>query len=501
LTGLHARARRHIRSRSGHVFDIDEDRVFEATQHHIDYTYNGTSLSGLIKFDDCTDYGVSEESEKQLLQVEVRRLIQVAKGNQAFMFSSSGLLKEIDKDGKGFQEVSNLADQMFCNLEIIRHDNARISLEHCSEDIEESLGHFKRSRRLLMSRFRQDRTRVQGSLPKLLEPPERNQQLYFALVDYIIGSVARVIVRTATSSYWHQQCLSVLAQWSTKLKTLSYDPVRYANLCLDTGESVVEQMNSESATKQTFFLKIRLGPDSSEQKDVETLETETDVSGRYYREKTFFRKSLRYIVRDTIKSLLNPDVSSSAASCFETCAVIYRTGLDSVLTTLSNDRAGQISACSDTFGVKCSYAALELVMRNIRLLLPRSKPANLADINDKLTTLRVEWPEKDVTSVLKYTKIYISEMDDLISVSVPMGLISAYIARTLDNLVSLAGSGADDDDPIIQFEAPPKDFGALLTISTADWLKKERIMSQGVYRDDDIRPVSLSPMRLGIRGT
>jgi hypothetical protein len=500
LTGLHARARRHIKPREGHIFNINEEKVYEATQHHVNYTYNGTTLSGLAKYDDCTDYGISEENERKLLRVEVQRLIQVAQDNEPFMFSSNGLLTEIDTEGKVFQEVSYLADQMSCNLEIIRHDNSRTALEHCPEDVEATIGHFKRSRRILMSRFKQDQTRVQGSLPKILEPEERNQQLYFALVDYIIGSVARVIVRTATSSYWNQQCLSILAQWATKLKILSYDPVRYANLCLDTGESVVEQMNSAYGTKQAFFLKIRLGPDSSEEKDVETLETETNVSSRYYAEKTFFRGHLRYLVRDTINSLLTPDVSSAAASCFETSVVIYRTGLDNVLTTLTNDRAGQISACSDTFGVKCSYTALELVVRNIRLLTRRSKTFDRAYVNERLTTLKLELPETGLFAGISQCRNFISEMDDLISVTAPMTLISAYCARYLDNLVGLAGSGTDDDDPIVQFDAPPKDFGALLTISTADWRKKERIMSQGIYRDDDIRPVSLSPMRLGFRG-
>ena len=263
---------------------------------------------------------------------------------------------------------------------------------------------------------------------------------------------------------------------------------------------MIEQLNSGFATKQAFFLKIRLGPDSSEQKDVDTLDTETDVSGRYYREKTFFRHRLRYMIRDTIQSLLNPDVSSSAASCFETCAVIYRTGLDGVLTTLSNDRAGQISACSDAFGVKCFYTALELVVRNVKLLRSRSTPADMSVRQDRQSTLKLEWPKTSSSADLNHVKMHISEMDDLISVAAPMTLASAYCARSLNNLVGLAGSGTSDDDPIVQFDAPPKNFGALLTLSTADWLKKEHIMSQGNYRDDEIRPVSGSPMRLGIRG-
>lgn len=152
-------------------------------------------------------------------------------------------------------------------------------------------------------------------------------------------------------------------------------------------------------------------------------------------------------------------------------------GLDSVLTTLCNDRSGQISACSDTFGVKCAYKALELVVWNIRHF-PHHSALDLCHFNDELTTLKLGWPATDPSKVLDHAKIFISKMDDLTSVVVSMTLMSTYRTRYLDNLVGLVGSGTDDEDPIVKFNAPLKEFGALLTVSTADWRKKERCLSQ-----------------------
>jgi hypothetical protein len=195
-------------------------------------------------------------------------------------------------------------DQILTNFQIIKHDNARISLEHFSGDKETVIKDFKSSKQRLISRYKRDRTHVLGCEPKMIEPPERNEKVYFALVDYITSSVGKILVRTASSSYWMKQNLSILAQWRTKLKLLSHNPSHYALRSLDDGDQLVQQMNTGFELKQAFFLKIRLAPDASEHKDVDTLDTETDVSARYYSEKTLFRQSIIWLFEYAGRTLL-----------------------------------------------------------------------------------------------------------------------------------------------------------------------------------------------------
>ena len=490
------RIRRDIKPRKGHIFDLKESEIFEVTQHHVEYTYSGTTLKGLAKFDNTRDYGITEDLEKELLKLEVKQLLEDIVDEKPYLFSSEGLLSSTDSNT--FEDVSNVVDQILCNLDIIKHDNARISLEHFTGDKENIIADFKRSKQKLISRYKQDRTHVVGCEPKIIEPPERNEKVYFALVDYITGSVGRLIIRTATSGYWMKQTLSILAQWRTKLKVLSHHPSHYALRSLDDGDQFVQQMKTGFELKQAFFLKIRLAPDA-EHKDVDTLETETDVSTRYYSEKTLFRQNLIWLFKYAARTLLNSDISSAPAGCFETCTLVYKIGLDGIPTVISNDREGEISVSSDSVRVNCSYGALDLLIRNAKALTSE-EPTPSNTTRDIRSIINWEWSPGEGREGTRSAKIETSSMDQLISLVIPLGLTSPHTSGTIDNLISLAGSGTEEEDLIVQFEPPPKGFQALFTISTAEWELKQRTLARGRYHDPEIRPVSGFPMKFGLRG-
>jgi hypothetical protein len=289
-----------------------------------------------------------------------------------------------------------------------------------------------------------------------------------------------------------RQTLSVLAQWRTKLKVLSHNPAHFALRSLDDGDQLVQHLNQGFELKQAFFLKIRLAPDATEHKDIDTLDTETDVTARYYNEKTFFRQRLIWLFKYAARPLLNSDNSNALAGCFEACTLVYKTGLDSIPTVISNDREGEISASSEAVRVNCSYAALDLLIRNARAV-PLEPPATRDSQNlvrDIKARIHWEWSNGNSGESINH----------LISVTIPLGLTSTYTSGTMDSLISLAGSGTEEDDPIVQFESPPKGFQALFTISTAEWMLKQASLMLGRYHDPEICPVSGSPMRFGVRG-
>ena len=476
------------------------DLIFEATQQHVSYTLNGNTLKGLDKYNDSTPYGIGERHEKKLLKLEVDRLVQAATSNDACLFDSEGQLSHTVKEG--FEDMANLADQMKCAMGIIRLDNARISIQHCKSEIEDTVHNFRHARRRLRSRFNTDQSQVQGSGPKRLEPPARNEQLFHALVDFATASVARLLVRTAVSEYWGEQVLSCLAACTTKLKVLATDPQKFANDSIATAEAATEEMVNKS--KDELLITVRPNPDDAT-KDVNTLETETDVSSLYHTEKTFFNKDVWSLLRRILYDVLLPETRKASASSFQNHATAYQAGVDGMPTTLASDRVGAISASADPFCVKNAYTALELVFKNFKAIQKnRQQRPSAAEIGtgslSEATSIRCEWANAEPGAEPFTDDTETTNLDHVFSIVIPLSLSSTFTSIHLIPLVAMAGSETNDEDPILQFEQPPRNFRALFTVSTADFIAKEQSPDVRKYRDEDVTTLPQSPIRFGIRG-
>lgn len=484
-------------SREGHAFVINEDEVFEITQQHVQYSYYGTTLKGLAKFDNCADYGIPESAENNLLKIEISRIVQAVSDNGAQQFCSHGLLQETT--ARAYEEVSSLADQIWCNMDIIQHDNARVAFSNISGDLSRVVSAFTSSRDRLTNRLMEDETGIEGSAPTLLAPLVRNQELYFALVDFVVCSVGRLIVRTAISRRWHQETLSVLAQWSMKLKVLAKEPKRYAEISLHAGEDAVQEKKDLAESREGRYLIITT---SDGEASIDPLDIEPDLSFRYYREKTHFRHHIFRLMKLALDGLINPPSTNNVASCFESCTHVYRTGMEGLTTTLSSDRSGQISASSDPFMLKSTYTALELCRRNILESSMSAKATRVesgATNEDTLASIAWNWTEGETDVPPALTTFKTSSMDTLISILVPLSLASTFVSVILDTLVTLALHGEEEEDPVMQFVPPAVNFQALCTVTTAEWNHRRRKLRRSKFTDRDVQPVSFPPMRLGIR--
>ena len=500
----------YLLPRKGHDFasKLKADSIFEVTQHHISYTLNGNALNGLEKYNDSTPYGCPENVERSLLRREVDRLVQFASSNEAILFESNSELGPNVKNA--MEDIASLADQMKCAMGIIRLDNARISLQHCKIGIEETLHNFRHARLRLMGRFNTDQSHVLTPGPKRLEPLARNERLFHTFVDYVTASVARLLVRSAVSEYWGEQTLSCLAAFTTKLKLLSADPSKFANSSIATAEAALEELANTS--KEEMLIPIRLKPDDAA-KDVSGLETESDVSSKYHAEKTIFNQMIWSLLRRVLYDLLLPETRKASASCFQIHTTAYQAGLDGTPTTLSSDRLGEISASADPFCVKNAYTALELVVKNLKAIQARrqqSRPAppatgaemGLASTGGHIeaTMIEYEWANAELGSDPLFGKLKTDDPDEIFSIVIPLTLSSTFAAMNLAPLIAIAGSETIDEDPIFQFESPPRAFRALMTVSTADFQAKERSPEIQKYRAKDITTLPHSPIRFGVRG-
>jgi hypothetical protein len=399
---------------------------------------------------------------------------------------------------EGLAELSNLADQINSNFAILKNDNARHVLQHCPSRLYRAVSAFTRSRRTLYARYKQDLDKVLGSRPKTLEPPNRNKEAYFALVDYITGTVARLVTRSAYSAggYWENHALAILAQWAMKLKVLSYNPAHYAAIALEDGEVMIATQVEESRTKRELAILVPVAETANEFTSVNALDQETDITTRYYEENFLIRNRMENILRNALAALYASESSGNSASYFELSTLVYQTGIEKTLTVLANDRDGDYSASSDPAHVKCTFTAFEQLLSNALVLQAKERTRD----TENEVLVRWEWSEGYNCGRYPTGQFSTSTSDELVSMLVPLGLSSIYTAYTVDLLVQLASTGTDEDDPILQFEPPPAGLKTEFTVSTAEYCRRLRKVLASDSNDPEVRSIPRSPLKRGIRG-
>src|ERR1700733_10016891 len=131
--------------------------------HEADSPKGKTPAEHLPNFDDVTQYGATEEQEKKLWTLEARRLLKVAECHEMPLeFDGEGILGESNE--QGYQQLSDLGDQILCNFRVCLHDSQLLALEFCPDlcDVKE----YRRLKRFLESRFDESPS---DQWPKLLK--------------------------------------------------------------------------------------------------------------------------------------------------------------------------------------------------------------------------------------------------------------------------------------------------------------------------------------------
>lgn len=470
---------------------------------HKEFSLHTIKLRGLAKFDDATNCGMDEKHEANLIRKEATNILQLAQSSDPPLFDSAGILAATDL--KGYGELSGLADQISCNLEIIRHDNYHLALSHSpiADIIYDAILGFKQSRTALIRCYRNDKDHIEGLQPKTLDDPQQNLAAYFALVDYVLGVIAWWLVRTAKNHYWQTQLLIILAQWAVKLKAIAFDPVRCAERSLSDGEELMRQMLLDLEVKDALILKVRAGKDkddkvSSDRKNVDVLDEEADLDGFYYMVKLELRRSLGNIIRHVLSDMIAADRAANGADTFEACTLVYKTALDRISTILCSDRDDDVSASMEISYLTYSYTAM-LPLLNIATTLQAKYHASPPREDRRPTRLR--WRVHHAPSDDSPTQeLRVDRIDDIVSILVFLTLTSPSASQAVEGLIGTVAAVSDDEDPIHQFEPLPREFEAEFTISTSEWIDKRHRMRQEHLHDPDVVPVSECPMRLGIRG-
>ena len=258
-------------------------------------------------------------------------------------------------------------------------------------------------------------------------------------------------------------------------------------------------------SRSGVLLKIRKAADAAEHKDVDALNQETDITSRYYKEKKRLRDNVERLLKNSLDALIHKEENSGSVSAFEMCTLVFQTGLGGVPTTLSNSREGIISASSGAVRVNCTCTALDLLMRNVReIARARSElDANAAKKSTDVgshATINCEWVHDVDQDANMAAKVEVTELDQIISVLAPLGLTSTFSSTRIEELMTIISNVTDEDDPIVQFEPPPRGFEASFTLTTSQHMEKLNNPTVSRHLDPDVCSVSASSTKLGFKG-
>lgn len=472
---------------------ISKKLVLQTANDHDRYVIGGTTLRNLPIYDDCTMYNATPPVYARLLEIEIDQLIAFATSDSPPLFNSQGCLGGLSR--KDFEDVSGLADQILCNMAILDHDNSRHGIE-IPTIASEAWDILISSRKRLRTRYAQDESHVEGRQPTTLSDPNDNQVAYHQLLDYILGTIAWWILRSADSEYWRRQLLAILARWAVKMKLVLRDPVLCADISLAETKTMIEHKKFGADFKEVV---IKFG---GKEQDIDVLETEFDLSSSYFVEKLLLRQHLGKIMETVLEALSRHERSGIEAESFEICSMIHRSGLEGVASMLTGQRHGNIVASSNLQHINFCYSIFKFLEYNTVQLeaidkkIPSPSPVE-AEQNCLKVVMACNTGENGDTSKFDFA---LRRMDDAISLIVPLALMDPQPASQIASLMNLTNMLADPKDPIRQFAPPPRNFAAEYTIATKTWNAQWQRRGKDRFMDPDIKQLSQSPLRRGVKG-
>ena len=340
------------------------------------------------------------------------------------LFDSFGALG--GTDDAGFYDLYNIIDQIKCNFNIIRHDNAALALDHY---VSEFFYHpFQDSRSNLRRRYQEKPRGITGHNPKILSDEKKNAQAYHALIDFIFQSLAWWLIHVAESKSWHAPIIAVLARWSVKLKFIALDPIRWAEQALARGEDVMRKISNDQKDEDRISIEFPTHTLVAEPKNVH-FPADQDVDHTYYVWKLHLREGLYNLVSRVLNNLIAETSNNRRSTAFEVRTLIYRGDLDELLRQLTVRRDGTVETSSDLMELRHSYRALQLLLWNTQSIPQTHVEASSSE------TAKIDWHIKltkdsdaDVGSVTT------ARLDDVVSVLVPLSLMGGSKAiKSLDN--------------------------------------------------------------------
>lgn len=480
------------------------------------------------KFDDTTPYDVTEAQEAELRHLEAQRLLSVAETDKPLTLDSGGVL---DGQESKFQKIADVADQVWCNLNVMICDNESLVQElHPELSVESQYGE---SCRLVEERLSSS---MKHKNPRKLE--NQNTPVYHSFVDHVTGTVARLLIRCVAIESFQTTCLAVLAEMSTKLKVLQIDPVRYAEISLERCESAETRIEGKIHKPSTgpgghryangFRHRAQSPPGgrswSDFQEHISSLERdrkfklEDDINQSiYYLDMVMHRAFILEVVKTILLGVIGTKTVSArlarqSVDAFDISSLVYEAGFSSQPTLVCQDRNGEFTASSAPRSLRASFEAFRILLQTTRFLgetqtnQPISGPSishsRLATIEWRWETLELEGRSTEVNLRADHDhgRRSIETMDHLVSLIVPLLCTGATVSSTVAKLTNLIMSMASHE----AFETPEEQkFAAFFCMRSYAYHESQHSLKGTVPLSDSslVRQPAIKVTTLDLSGT
>lgn len=478
-----------------HVFELSEEAILREALIHEKYAWlDKFSLTGLPRFDGLSYYNVPDDTHNQLLRTEITRLVETAKSREPYLFSCVDVTHV---STTSYEELSGLVSRIASDCSVVALDNAAMCIANSSSNsvVEAALMMFKRPYESLRQEYVSE-AKYQTEKTQAQLPAEQSRRLYFALVDYATGCVARLLVRTANFSQWNEQQLALLAQLAVKLKVLPEDSKEYAISATQRAEDTVMSWEQMDEPKVAIVIHKHVEGKGIEEEHVQMRE-DREPSEPCYVENIFKRGALHRMFFSTVWIMYHSWYTRRDSDDFHFHAVAYEIGLDRSLVVVNEDKNGSVSTASAKNLTGTCCRALMLVRDNIEALDKiKAPPSDSVPENTGPCYVTMDWAE-DNGRPLRRVKLPLTALDSVISVMVPLALSDPYIADAIEDafLYAMGPSRKITDESVRRFERSR--FRTSISVQTStNSVSEEQVQSQ----DPDIAPISRSGMIGRLKG-
>ncbi|KAJ4375368.1 hypothetical protein N0V83_002454 [Neocucurbitaria cava] len=492
----HSTTHREPLELEGYKFNLSEEKVFEEATLHNNFVYLDKSrLSGLPRFDSLSVYDVKDEDYEKLLRLEIKNLINTAELEAPYLFNSAGRLGLCNT--ASYEELSLLARRISLDCSVIALDNATMVIDNRPKATLVSLAVSSMKQPCGMLRHEYvTGEKYNSSKPQSPDDSEASRKLYFAFVDFVIGSVARLLIRTASSAYWSSQTLGPLAQMAVKLKFLSKDSREYAHRAITRVEETMRSFQQSDEHRTTIVIQEHVEGKGIEEKHLQ-MSDDLALDEIYFIEGFIKRGCLHGLFQSAICSLQQNPIRRCISGDFHQHAVAYETGFDRSLVIVSEDREGYVTTTSAAALTRTCCRALTLVKKNIEMLPGRERPPSSSahtGTGTEFCNITWDWAVKHAdntkptaNSTKCSRKFETKKLDSIISVMIPLALSTPYVASTIEELVqyTMAHSTRKTEEPVRRFKHSP--IEASFSIQTSFNARMQKKM-----RDQDSDTVSIN---------
>ncbi|KAI1504945.1 hypothetical protein F5X99DRAFT_331585 [Biscogniauxia marginata] len=440
------------------------------------------------EFDSLDAYQVHFKSAKQLRKIEAEKLVQVAiDRSQPPLLGHSDLLSGLAGDDTGYEKLSKISKNISTALSLCLLDNECINVRSCTRIANrERLQNLVKQAHVAANMAVSDRNMPGTNQNNLLKAT-------YAIIDYIAAIIARLVIQTASGSFWVTNVFAILAARITKMKYLLVDLADSANKAAEKGEDALEETENLSGFStmpgdEEEECEEALRIIDANTKDGLTSEEEAAV-GSYCISQNKYRSGVNTAMRYILLSLRLMNRSGLPPTTYEMCVVVYEIGFEGFETVLFQDRDLEYSASSDRSVLDTANPALCMLDQILRGLKDRQKDnkgikrsfetfvqwAYLEDKSHTQTTLGggIDYVELSNSE----TKLSLRHLEDIVTVMIPMIATSPIFLANFTNFRTMMALTGSVHDVVSPFQGGQ--FGAFCRLYTSlfdDEAEKRKIL-------------------------